>query len=260
MSQTNPSLTSFKALSFDCYGTLINWIPINTEDIRRLIVSKLPASHPYVSDPFQAVKRFTLIAQAAERAHGEMRKNDNMAYAIKALAEELGLTLDDDERAVDEFSRSTGTWPPYEDTVEGLQRLQRHYKLIILSNIDDKSISDTLTRQLAPVEFDAVYTAQQIGEYKPHLKTFRYLAEGARRDLGVDAERGELLHVACSMYADHVPCKQLGWPSVWIWREGSKKGDGLAEYGDRVAPGWKFETLGEFADEVDRAFGDGVNS
>lgn len=110
------------------------------------------------------------------------------------------------------------------------------------------------------VDFDGVYTAQEIGSYKPDPKNFEYLFGHARKELGADAEKGELLHVARSLKVDHVPCKQLGLRSVWISR-GADRGDGggivkdeLKEFKDSVGFEWRFDSIGDFADEVERQF------
>ena len=106
-----------------------------------------------------------------------------------------------------------------------------------------------------------MYTAEAIGSYKPSLGNFRYLFEGVRREFGVDVDRGELLHVARSLTVDHVPAKEIGLRSVWIARGGDRPeayGTG-GDYEQLTAEGklgfeWMFQTIGEFADEVERQF------
>lgn len=151
-------------------------------------------------------------------------------------------------------------WPAFPDTVPALQRLAAHYKLVILSNVDNRNMASTLERQLAPVAFAAVYTAQDVGSYKPDPKNFHYLFEKARKDLGIHHEKGHLLHVARSIAVDHVPAKELGLRSVWISRGADNGGDGgirgneKEQYKDRVNYEWSFESLEQFADEVERQF------
>ena len=106
-----------------------------------------------------------------------------------------------------------------------------------------------------------MYTAEAIGSYKPSPSNFRYLFDGVRREFGVDVDKGELLHVARSLTVDHVPAKELGLRSVWIARGEDRPeeyGTG-GDYKQLTAEGklgfeWMFQTIGEFADEVERQF------
>ncbi len=98
--------------------------------------------------------------------------------------------------AAERFGSSPGTWRPFADTVAGLGRLARRYRLVVLSNVDRANIGATVAARLGPGLFAAVYTAQDVGSYKPARANFEYLFARARRDLGVDRDRGELLHVA----------------------------------------------------------------
>ncbi|KAI1137255.1 haloacid dehalogenase [Hypoxylon sp. FL0543] len=253
-----PDLTNFKALSFDCYGTLIDWETgfLNTV---RYLTSQLPAAHPLKTEPpIEAMKRLNAVTRTYEHTHPTLPYNEILAEAITAFArDELQLSGLPDSVA-EPFGNAPGTWAPFPDTIPGLQKLARRYKLAILSNVDNRNIAATLEK-LAPVEFDAVYTAQDVGSYKPARRNFEYLFGHLRADLGVDRDRGELLHVARSLIADHVPAKELGLPSVWISRGGDRKdGSGVGgdyeELRDKVAFGWRFDTIGDFADEVERQF------
>jgi 2-haloalkanoic acid dehalogenase type II len=250
------SLTSFKALSFDCYGTLIDW-ERGTVQAMQPILADLPADHPVRRNPSLAVKRFNEISGDLGREQPGLVYNENLAMSVTRLCAEMNVPASD--AVAEPFGNAPGTWAPFADTVAALQVLKKRYKLIILSNIHNTAIEATVGRQLAPVEFDAVYTAQDIGSYKPSHRNFQYLFGHAKKDLGADFEKGELLHVARSLTADHVPAKELGLPSVWICRGGDRPG-GYGAGGDyealkgKVGFGWKFETLGDFAEEVERQF------
>ncbi|KAI1334121.1 HAD-like domain-containing protein [Xylariaceae sp. FL0016] len=255
MSSSHPDLTSFKALSFDCYGTLIDWESgaLNT---LRLVTSQLPSDHRYNTDPPRdALLRVHSIANDLERTHPTLPYNELLAEAITKFAAEIDLPLADS--IAEPFGNSPGTWAAFSDTIEGLQRLAKYYKLIILSNVDNANIAATVDRQLSPVKFDAVYTAQDIGSYKPNHANFQYLFGHARQYLNVDVQKGHLLHVARSLTADHVPAKAVGLRSVWISRGGENKeregvGGSLEELKGQVAFEWRFDTIGTFADEVER--------
>jgi 2-haloalkanoic acid dehalogenase type II len=166
------------------------------------------------------------------------------------------------DSVAEEIGTGPGRWPVFVDTVQGLLKLKKHYKLIILSNVSNTNIRRAVRENMKPVAFDAVYTAESIGSYKPSHRNFEYLFQHAKEELGVDVEKGELLHVARSLTVDHVPAKELGFRSVWISRGGDQEegyGTGgnyreLVEQG-KVAFEWKFDTIGQFASEVERQFG-----
>ncbi|ROW18448.1 hypothetical protein VPNG_00442 [Cytospora leucostoma] len=265
MAQTNDigDLTRFKALSFDCYGTLIEWEPslINT---LQPIISKLPSDHPYVKDHQLALRRFDEFSNQLEHEQPTLKYDLNLSTALHRLAAELGVAGSLTDHDLQAIARSPGRWPAFPDTIDGLRTLKKHYKLIILSNIDNANIAATTSGPLAAVPFDAVYTAEDIGSYKPARANFEYLIRRAREDLGVDAAgRGELLHVARSLRADHAATGPAGLPSVWISRGGeTKEGQGIGgDYEESLRRGevsfqWRFDTIGAFAAEVARQFGD----
>lgn len=189
--------------------------------------------------------------------------------SLRLLAKEHGVEESEEgaeegklKRAdVERIGDGPGRWPAFGDTVDALKKLGRYYKLVILSNVNEANIARAAAGPLAGARFDAVYTAEAIGSYKPDLKNFRYLFDGVRREFGVEKEKGGLLHVARSLTADHVPAKEVGLRSVWIARGGDKEeGYGTGgDYGKLKEEGklgfeWTFQTMGEFADEVERQF------
>ena len=112
----------------------------------------------------------------------------------------------------DAFGASVNQWPIFPDTIEALKQLKKHYKLVILSNVDKQSFAHVLKGALAGVEFDAVYVAEEIGSYKPDLKNFQYLFSHARDDLGVQME--QILMTAVGLKSDHVPAMKVGMTSA----------------------------------------------
>jgi 2-haloalkanoic acid dehalogenase type II len=258
-SPSSPDLTGFKTLSFDCYGTLIDWEGGMATTLQP-ILSQLAPTHPFHQKPLLTVERFNHFSRHLWATQPKQLYNDNLVDSFKALAQDVGVSLPA-EAVVASIGTSAGRWPAFPDTVEALQRLHRHFKLIILSNVSNDNIARTVGEQLAPATFDGVYTAEDIGAYKPSHTNFRYLFEHAKEDFGVDVEKGELLHVARCLTADHVPAKELGFRSVWIARGGNVEGHygtggNLKELQAQGKLGfeWKFQTLGEFADEVERQF------
>ena len=154
---------------------------------------------------------------------------------------------------IEAVGASISKWPAFPDTVEALHRLQKHYKLVILSNVDKESFSKVLAGVFADVQFDAVYVAEEIGSYKPDLNNFHYLLDHVKKDLGVD--RGQVLHTAHGLKADHPPAKELGLASAWIQRdESTGPGSKMEAVRGKVAFTWQFNTLGEMAEDVDQDF------
>lgn len=254
-------LTGYKALSFDCYGTLIEW-EANLIKALEALIKLLPADHAYAVDPKLALVRHGEIASSIEQSDPTRLYNHILVDSMKQLAAELGV----DESKITEteyeaMATGPGRWPPFADTIDALKVLKNHYKLIILSNVDNANIQQTVSGPLGDVEWDAVYTAEDIGSYKPTPKSFEYLFRRARDELDVDVEKGELLHVARSLAVDHSAAKAMGFKSCWISRGGdTKEGQGVGgDYERMVREGeasfqWKFDTLGDFSKEVERQF------
>jgi 2-haloalkanoic acid dehalogenase type II len=252
-----PSLTHFKALSFDCYGTLIDWETGLRGDLQPFL-SQLDPSHEYAQDFDKLLNRFFDISTKLEVSQPTLRYTENFVQTLNQLCEEAKVSLP--ASVIEAFGISPGTWVAFPDTVAALATLKKHYKLTILSNVDNANINSTVSKNLAPIEFDGVYTAEDIGSYKPSHRNFNYLFDRVKRELGIDTANDELLHVAVSLTFDHVPAKELGLRSVWISRgsHSVKKyssGAWIEDIRDKVGFEWQFTTLGDFAEEVERQFG-----
>lgn len=138
-----------------------------------------------------------------------------------------------------------------------MQELAKYYKLIVLSNVSRSSFNETNAGPLKGVKFDAIYTAEDVGSYKPDLKNFEYLIKHAGEEFGTKKE--EILKVAQSLYHDHIPAKKVGLqPSVWIRRAGDETlmGGKLKDYEGQVDLAEAVDTLGDLAAAVKKAFGD----
>jgi len=211
-------LTDFKALSFDCYGTLIDWESGMIEALRALtdrVAAK--AGAPLArNEILQAHARHESEQQA--QTPGKLYR-EILPIVYKRLAEQWGVHATVDE--CEEYGRSVGNWPAFPDSPGALQYLKKYYKLIILSNVDNRTFSHSNDR--LQVEFDAIYSAEDIGAYKPSDANFNYM-KAHIGDLGL-AEK-DLLHTAESLFHDHVPANRHGLASCWIYRRHAQEGFG----------------------------------
>lgn len=247
------SITSYRCLTFDCFGTLINWETAVYDRLQPLL-SQLPTSHPLYNDRPATLKAFVRHESRIQSRQPDELYDKVLASAYGDLAVELGLEASGDEKT--QFGTSVGDWAAFPDTVEALKRLKKHFKLVILSNVDRHSFEGTLRGPLSGIEFDAVYTAQDIGSYKPDLRNFTYLIEHCKSDLGV--EKDEILHTAQSLFHDHVPAKEIGLATAYIERSNEidpVMGGKLGDFQDKVNLSWHFITLGEMAGAVEAAHG-----
>lgn len=203
----------FRVLTFDCYGTLIDWESGIFSALRPI----LSAHGKNVGDE-ELLKLYGELEAEAER--GEYRSyREVLEQVILGFGNWLGFTPSSAE--VSSLPDSVGNWQPFPDTIAALHRLQSKFRLAIISNIDDDIFAAT-NRHLQ-TKFDVVTTAQQARAYKPSLKIFAL----AERKLGVD--RGQWLHVGQSIYHDVVPAQSLGVSTVCINRPSPRHGSGAAK-------------------------------
>ena len=200
-------------LTFDCYGTLIDWERGILTALRPLLSRTGARSDEAVLRDFadresrqQAATPSILYADLLTEVHGQIA----LHWGVASDAAE-------DRR----FGLSIGDWPPFPDTIAALTYLKQHFRLVILSNVDRASFQATQAR--LGVDFDAIFTAQDIGSYKPDTRNFVYLLERlAEQGVG----RGQILHVAQSLFHDHAPANAMGLRSVWIDRRADAGGWG----------------------------------
>jgi 2-haloacid dehalogenase len=200
----------FTYLTFDCYGTLIDWE-------RGILAALRPVLdlHGIAIADDAALELYGELESAAER--GPYRAyRDLLATVMDGFGERLGFVPSADERGA--LAMSVGDWPPFPDTVEALRALTDRFRLVILSNIDDDLFA--LSARHLGVTFAAVVTAQQVGSYKPDPRNFRTLL--AR--LGTTPDR--VLHVAQSLFHDIAPANVLGLTTVWVNRRHDRPGSG----------------------------------
>jgi 2-haloacid dehalogenase len=207
-------LTDFKALTFDCYGTLIDWETGLYTALRPLLQK---GGITLRRDEVLAV--FARHESAQEAATPQMIYSELLAEVHRRLAREWNVS-DAGQDAV-AFGKSVPDWPAFADTAASLQYLQRYYKLVILSNVDRESFAGS-NRQLG-VAFAAICTAQDIGSYKPDPRNFAYLIDTLA---GLGVLQRNILHTAQSLYHDHVPGQAAGLATAWIDRRGQLEGWG----------------------------------
>jgi putative hydrolase of the HAD superfamily len=240
---TDLDLTAFKALSFDCYGTLVDW-----EAGIAAVLSPWAREQGLEVTDEDLLLAYGDDEAAVERETPAVLYPDVLASAFRRTGDRLGRPVSDEwaRRLAD----SVPDWPAFPDSADALSRLAGHYRLIVLSNVHRAGFAGS-NRQLRG-DFAAVVTAEDVGAYKPAENHFRAL-DATLAELAVD--RAELLHVAQSLFHDHVPAKREGLASVWINRRHDRPGWGATP---RPPGEWsyqlEFPTVGAFADAADRAF------
>jgi 2-haloacid dehalogenase len=200
----------FTTISFDCYGTLIDW----ESGILPTLRAVLNHHHfkPYDVAILELYGEFE--GQAESGPYQSYRKV--LESVVQRFGKHFGFTPAPDE--LGSLPESLPSWLPFPDTVAALRQLQKRYKLAVISNTDDDLFAET--RKHLGVEFDCVITAQQARSYKPSINNFQL----ALRTMGLAPDR--LLHAAQSIYHDVVPAHSLGIASVWVNRKSARPGVG----------------------------------
>jgi len=230
-------LSSFKVLTFDCYGTLIDWETGIWAGLQPL----LQANDHKVSRE-AALTAFARIESGQEHETPGLLYRDLLVHVHGKLAKAWGITS---TPALDRaFGNSVPEWPAFPDTVEALKYLKQHFKLVILSNVDRQGFAGSNKR--LGVTFDAICTAEDIGSYKPDPRNFEYLlAQVGKLGFG----KADILHTAQSLYHDHVPAEALGIARCWINRRGDAGSGGGATSAVSRMPklDFQFPSLGAMA-------------
>ena len=219
----DPDAGDYDVLTFDCYGTLIDWGAGIVGFLQPLLLER----DAHVIDDF-LLEFFAQTEPVVQK--------DGVAYAdvLREVLRRLGdrLAFSPADAMLDAFAASAGEWEPFPDTVEALARLGESVDLAIISNVDNAIFERTAVK--LGVEFKHVITAEDVGAYKPDPRMF----DAARQAL--DGDR--VLHVAQSLYHDIAPASSLGLDTVWIQR------DNNAARRVRASATWTFDSLAAFAD------------
>jgi 2-haloacid dehalogenase len=203
----------FEILTFDCYGTLINW-----EDGILRCLHGILAAHGKDTDDATILQLYGDLEACAEQGEYCCYR-EVLESVVQQFGKRRGFAPTDQE--AQSLPESLPNWKPWPDTVAALSALQSRFRLAIVSNIDDDLFA--ATRPKLAVEFDHVITAQQAGAYKPSLKIF----ELALSRIGVPAHR--VLHVGQSLYHDVIPAQSLGLATVWVNRPSARAGVGAVK-------------------------------
>ncbi|KAF5022760.1 hypothetical protein F66182_5175 [Fusarium sp. NRRL 66182] len=233
------NLTDFSLLSFDVYGTLIDWETGVLNGLNPLLQANNAAfSRQHLLDIYHEAEA------AQQQKTPDMKYSELLATIHPQIAKRLGLSTPTTEKDK-VFGDSVGSWPAFPDTVDALRRLGKHYKLAVLSNVDRESFADSNSGPLQGIPFDLIVTAQDVGSYKPNLDNFEHLLREVEARFGIPKQK--VLQTAQSQFHDHQPAQKVGIKSSWIERPG-------AIMGNRDDPiyDWKFATLGDMADALEK--------
>ncbi len=227
-------LTDFDTLTFDCYGTLIDWES-----------GMVAALQPLTARIGRELSRDQILEAHARHESRQQRHTPSKRYqelltiVYKRLAEEWGVTVSYDECVA--YGQSVRDWPAFADSAGALQYLKKYYKLVILSNVDNESFRHS-NRKLE-VDFDAVYTAEDIGAYKPSGRNFDYMLENLA-SIGVGKDK--ILHTAESMFHDHKPANAASLASCWIYRRHAQQGFGATMHpGELPHVDFRFDSMAD---------------
>jgi 2-haloacid dehalogenase len=200
----------FRAVSFDCYGTLIEWEAGILPALRALL-----RSHGCPQGDATLLELYGEFEAEAEGGPYQTYRGV-LESVVQRFGARFGFQPSASELRI--LHASVPSWPPFPDTVAALLQLQKRYRLAVISNIDDDLFA--VTRKHLGVEFDSVITAEQAQSYKPSIRNFRLALDR----LGVQPDH--LLHVGQSIYHDVIPAQSLGIATVWVNRRSARPGVG----------------------------------
>jgi 2-haloacid dehalogenase len=220
----------FEIVTFDCYGTLINWEAGILPALHRIL-----SAHSKHIDDAALLKLYGDFELRAEQPPFQTYR-EVLGSVVRQFGDELGFTPTDEE--IRSLADSLPTWKPWPDTVTALRQLKTRFRLAILSNVDDDLF--TGTRPELEVAFDEVVTAQQAQAYKPSFKLFELALSR------INAPAHCVLHVGQSIYHDVIPAQALGLATVWVNRPSARPGVGAVRSAD-ARPDMTVTSLEELA-------------
>lgn len=230
-------LDDFEVLTFDCYGTLIDW----ETGILQELKPWLSQNNVQLSDD-AILQAYASSESKIETDLPDLPYTDVLYRVYQSLAKEWNIPPSDDEAT--KFSLSVKNWPAFADSQQALQILARHYKLVILSNIDNQSLQYSVAK--LGVQFEYLFTAHDIGSYKPSQRNFQYLLDKLAAS---NIPPNKILHTAQSLFHDHVPAKAMGLATCWINRRHDKQGWGATPQPSQdIKPDFQFNSMAAMAE------------
>lgn len=236
----NQNLLQYSTLSFDCYGTLIDWESGIWDALQPLIY----ANQRDDIDRKTGLEAFAKIENAQEAETPDMLYPKLLKRVHRTIAQQLDLETTDGMDQI--FGASVAHWPAFTDSADALRILKKHFKLVILSNVNRDGFAASAKK--LGVEFDAIYTAEDVGSYKPNPRNFEYMLERLKADHGIESDR--ILHTAQSLHHDHAPATAFHLAKAWIDRQGlqdSENWGATVRVEQRPQVDFVFSTLGEMA-------------
>jgi 2-haloacid dehalogenase len=228
-----PDFSQLECLTFDCYGTLIDW-----ESGILAALKPIMAAHNRDLSDDSLLELYGTLEQQAEAAEYRPYRQI-LQFVTQRIASRMSFALHENE--INALPDSLPNWPPFPDTIAALRRLQSRFRLAIISNTDDDLFAETA--KLLQVPFDFVITAQQAKSYKPSHRNF----ELALERIGLPKEK--ILHCAQSIFHDIVPTRELGIANVWVNRRAGRRGPGATKPASGL-PDMTVTSLKELADAV----------
>ncbi|MCY3884294.1 MAG: HAD-IA family hydrolase [Gammaproteobacteria bacterium] len=226
---SHPHVSDYDTISFDCYGTLVDWESSIVNTLQELL-----QSHDANMNNDVVLEYFANWEPEEQSRGGSYRSV--LHRVLERYGFRLGFKPRDDDFSV--FEECIARAIPFEDTVDALASLKRNFKLAVITNTDNDLFA--ITSASLKIDFDYVITAEDTGYYKPNRKMF----EAAIAELG---DTGRLLHVAQSVFHDIAPANVLGIDSVWIDRTEGKPG---ATKTSDESPKWAYTNLRDFSQEL----------
>ena len=236
-------LNDYNVLTFDCYGTMIDWESGIWDALQPVILANKREDMTREI----TLRAFAKIETAQEISTPGMIYSDLLSHVHHDLAKEF--EIDSNTKLDRAFGLSVPHWPAFPDSADALRKLKRHFKLVILSNVHRDGFA--ASNKKLGVDFDAIYTAQDVGSYKPNVANFNYMISRLKSEFGI--EQGQILHTAQSLHHDHVPATMVGLDKAWIDRQNLSNSDNwgaTAIVNERPDVNFTFSTLMEMAESI----------
>lgn len=214
MNKATKPLTHYKALTFDCYGTLIDW----ESGIWDALQPLLHYNHCTTVDRQHGLATFAVAETHQQQQTPNMLYPDILVQVHQAIAQQLNLSTT--PQLDQQFGHSLPHWPAFSDAADALRQLKKQFKLVVLSNVHRDGFAQS-NKKLG-VEFDAIYTAQDVGSYKPDSRNFTHLITQLKKEFNLAPS--DILHTAQSQHHDHVPATEHGLATAWIDRQRLSQG------------------------------------